>query len=205
MRFAFFLFVPICAGYLGCTSNRAPSPANAKTPQTAASSPSATPDSSSGVVTAALIVFEQPKPPFTIDSLMTTLKQRVPYACTRTQWVGFTTVIPQIRINSPTPIVLQINDDPEYVPDEIEELVPEAKNAFGQQVAARIARCRVRLEVMGVEPNQAAVRDKSVTVVATTQLDPSVAPVKDILKTVADTIHGYVFDTVHGKWQYAAP
>jgi hypothetical protein len=58
---------------------------------------------------------------------------------------------------------------------------------------------------MGPETNPPQLKDKSIDVIATTTLDPSVAPLKDVLKVVADTVHGYVFDTVNGKWQYAAP
>ena len=198
-----FLLVTICAAQLACASKSA-TPTSANTSPPIASLPTPSPGSS-GVVSAGLIVFEQPKPPFTIDSLITALEKQLPYSCSRTQWVGFTTTIPQIRIDAPTPIFLQINDDPEDVPAETKELVRDAKKAFGPAIAAKIARCRVRLEVMGAEPNQVAVKDKSINVVAATQLDPSVSPAKDVLKTVADTVHGYVFDSVHGKWQYAAP
>jgi len=118
--------------------------------------------------------------------------------------VGLTTTIPQIRIDAPTPIFLQIDDDPETVPDESKELASDAKKTFGADVAAKIARCRVRLEVMGPDIGEVSIKDKSINVTAATQLDPSVAPAKDVLKIVADTVHGFVFDTVHGNWQYAA-
>ena len=112
--------------------------------------------------------------------------------------------VPQIRIDTPTPIFLQIDDDPDVVPDETKELVSDAKTTFGPAVAAKIARCRVRLEVMGPDIGETSVTDKSINVVAATQLDPSVAPAKDVLKTVADVVHGFIFDSVNGKWQYAS-
>lgn len=195
-----FLLITICAVYPGCASNSATS-SNIKTAPVS-SSPSPSPGSAG--VAAALIIFEQSKPPITIDGLLTALQKRLPYNCSRTQWVGFTTTIPQIRIDTPIPIFLQINDDPEDVPAETEELVPDAKATFGPTIAAKIARCRVRLEVMGPETNPPQVKDKSIDVMATTTLDPSV-PAKDVLKVVADTVHGYVFDSVNGKWEYAAP
>lgn len=200
-----FLLIAVFTAYPSCARTTSTAITNTNASPVAVNSPDATPTSSSGVVAVAEIIFEQPNPPFTIDTLMTVLQKRLPYACARTQWVGFTTVIPQIRIDAPTPMILQIDDDPEYVPDEIKELAAAAVKAFGPKIAAKIARCRVRLEVMSVEPSQAVVKDKTINVVATTQLDPSVAPVKDVLKTTADTVHGYVFDNVRGKWQYAAP
>jgi hypothetical protein len=196
------LLVAMCVGHFGCASNGMTS-SNTNSAQQASSSPA--PSSGSSGIADALIVFEQSKPPITIDSLLAALQKRLPYNCSRTQWVGFTMTIPQIRIDAPTPIFLQINDDPEYVPAETKELVTDAKVTFGPLIAAKIARCRVRLEVMGPETNPPQVKEKSIEVIATSTLDPSVAPVKDVLKVVADTVHGYVFDEVNGKWQYAAP
>jgi hypothetical protein len=202
-RFATFVLIAMFAAAVGCTQRGEMLTMRSATSATATPSPS--PAVSSGVVAAALIPFEQPKSPFTIDSLLTELQKRVPYKCSRTQWAGFTTVIPQIRIDTPTSMFLQISDDPETVADENKELVPDAQKIFGPSVAAKIARCRVRLEVMGPDAGDVAVKDKSINVTATTQLDPSVAPAKDVLKIVANAVHGYVFDTVNGKWQYAAP
>ena len=196
------LLVMMWVVQLGCASNSMNS-GGTNTAQRVSSSPSPSPGSSS--IAAALIVFEQSKPPVTIDGLLAALQKRLPYNCSRTQWDGFTTTIPQIRIDAPTPIFLQINDEPEDVPAETKELVPDAKKTFGPAIAAKIARCRVRLEIMGPETNPPQVKDKTIEVIATTTLDPSVAPLKDVLKVVADTVHGYVFDSVNGKWQYAAP
>jgi len=202
-RFASFVLIATFVGHLGCSSRSETLTSRPNTSAVATASPS--PPVSSGAIAAALIPYEQPKPPLTIDSLLAELQKQLPYKCSRTQWVGFTTVIPQIRIDAPTPIFLQISDDPETVPDETKELVPAAKITFGPTVAAKIAGCRVRLEVMGPDVGDVTVKDKSINVIAATQLDPSVSPAKDVLKIVADTVHGYVFDTVNDKWQYAAP
>jgi hypothetical protein len=188
-------------GYLGCNS-RSETPTNSPKPATAAS---ASPEVSSGGVAAALIPFEQPKPPFTIDNLLVELQKRLPYKCSRTKWVGFTMVVEQIRIDTPIPIFLQFSDDPETVRDETKEDLAAAQKAFGPAVATKLARCRIRLEVMGPSVGEVAVNDKSIEVTAVTRLDPGVAPTKDVLKIVADTVHGYVFDCVNGNWQYAAP
>ena len=201
-RLISLIVIATFVAYLGCSSRSETLTNRPITSSAATSSPS--PIVSSGGVAAALIPFAQPKPPFTIDTLLTELQKRLPYKCSRTKWVGLTMVIEQIRIDAPTPIFLQISDDPETVPDETKELVPDAQKAFGPAVATRIARCRVRLEVMGPEIGEVTVKDKSINVIAATQLDPSVAPAKDVLKVVADTVHGYVFDCVNGKWQYAA-
>jgi hypothetical protein len=201
-RVTSFVLTATFVAYLGCAS----------TSETLSNRPNASPGTtpsplpaSSGSIAAALIPFEQPKLPFTIDTLLTELQKRLPYKCSRTQWVGFTTVIPQIRIDAPTPIFLQFSDDPETVRDETKEDLAAAQKAFGPAVATKLARCRVRLEVMGPDIGDTAVRDKSIEVTAVTRLDPSVSPAKDVLKIVADTVHGYVFDCVNGKWQYAAP
>jgi hypothetical protein len=202
-RLASLLLMMTFVAAFGCASRSEMLTNRSATP--VAPTPSPSPSASSGVVAAALIPFEQPKPPFTIDTLLTELQKRLPYKCSRTQWVGLTTVIPQIRVDTPIPIFLQISDDPESVADENKDLAPDAQKTFGAAVVAKIARCRVRLEVMGPDTGDVAVKDKSVNVTATTRLDPSVAPAKDVLKIVADTIHGCVFDAVNDKWEYAAP
>jgi hypothetical protein len=193
-----FVLIIIFAAYLGCSSHIETRPY-----VSAAATPSPSPVSSGGIA-AALIPFEQPKSPFTIDTLLTELQKRLPYKCSRTQWVGFTSVIPQIRIDTPTPIFLQFSDDPETVKEETKEDLAAAQKEFGPDVATKLARCRVRLEVMGPDIGDTSVQDKSVEVTSVTRLDPSVSPAKDVLKIVADTVHGYIFDCVNDKWQYAA-
>src|SRR5262252_4185753 len=145
-RVAWLFLIATFVAYFGCASRS--EPLNSRPNSFSSGTPSPSPVSSGGVA-AALIPFEQPKTPFTIDSLLTELQKRLPYKCSRTQWVGLTTTIPQIRIDAPTPIFLQIDDDPETVPDESKELASDAKKTFGADVAAKIARCHVRLEVMG--------------------------------------------------------
>ena len=201
-RIAPFVLTATLVGHFGCASQSAYLPRRPDTAPVAAPSPSPV---SSGSIAAALIPFEQPKPPLTIDTLLAELQKRLPYKCSRTQWVGFTTVIPQIRIDTPTPIFLQFSDDPETVREETQEDLADAQKAFGPAVATKIARSRVRLEVMGPDIGDTTIKDKSIEVNAVTQLDPGIAPAKDVLKIVADTVHGYVFDCVNGKWQYAAP
>jgi hypothetical protein len=197
-----FVLITTLVCHFGCASRSENLLRRPNTSPVGAPSPSPV---SSGSIAAALIPFEQPKPPFTIDTLLAELQKRLPYKCSRTQWVGFTTVIPQIQIDAPTPIFLQFSDDPETVREETKEDLADAQKAFGPAVATKIAQCRVRLEVMGPDIGDTTIKDKSIEVNAVTQLDPGIAPAKDVLKVVADTVHGYVFDCVNGKWQYAAP
>jgi hypothetical protein len=199
-----FLIV-VCGAHAGCIRKAAAPTDTIKTDPTISSSPSATPIISSEILSAAEIVFEQPNPPFTIETLRAMLRKRLKYPCTLTKRAGSNSDLQQLRIETPTPVILQLDNNPVGLQDEIKEFAASATQIFGPDTAAKITRCRARLLVLGVEPGKAAVRDQAIVVVAAPQLDPGIAPVRDVLQTIADTVHGYVFDYVHGRWQYAAP
>jgi hypothetical protein len=195
----------VCVAHAGCIQKAPARTDTVKTDPIISSSPSAIPILSSEILLSAEIIFEQPNPPFTIETLGAMIRKRLKYQCTLTKRAGPNSDLQQLRIETPTPVILQIDNNPESLQDEINEFAASAIQTFGPETAAKITRCRARLLVLGVDPGKAAVKDQAIVVVAAPQLDPGIAPVRDVLQIIADTVHGYVFDYVHGRWQYAAP
>ncbi|HKR59218.1 MAG TPA: hypothetical protein VJS64_05750 [Pyrinomonadaceae bacterium] len=157
----------------------------------------------SGSVVAAQVIFRQSSPPIDLEDLLARLQTRLSYPCSRTKWVGLTTTIPQIRISTPTLMFLQIEDDPSYVPEEIREIAETAKESFDAATASRIAKCDVRIDILGPAIDSPLQDKRSLEVGAAKLLDPSRPEIDATLRVIADTVGGYVYDNVNGKWLYA--
>jgi len=158
----------------------------------------------SGAIAAADVIFDNASSPTDIDTLFAKLQGRIEYPCTRVEWVGFTMTIQQIRIGTPTPMFLQIEDDPSFVPAEIKEMAKTAEGALGRRVADQIAKCRSRITVLGPAIDAHLQEKDSIVVVGATRLDPSMPQIEATLKAIADILGGYVYDDVNGKWRYAS-
>jgi len=152
------------------------------------------------MIAAAHIVYDNTKRAPTLQELLTHLKSELPYEVSLTEWKGFTTVIPQVLIAMPSPITIQIDDDPEYVPAEIEELSQQASEVFDSEAVEAIRRCQSRLDIMSTTPTRVEEDSEALHVYAQTDLDPEAYGVTQVLFSLANFVSGYVYDCVNGRW-----
>jgi hypothetical protein len=138
------------------------------------------------MLAAATIPYDPEELDLTLEDLREHLAANLPYECTLTEWEGFTMTIPQVRVATAVPLVIQIADDPKYVPEDLAGLADEAEGVLSGDWVQLLRRCRARLDVMEAEEDL--------------QLDPIQPDVEAVLIEIARFVDGLVHDNVNGEW-----
>ena len=152
------------------------------------------------MIAAAHVIFDGSNDTRDLAEILSHLQNKIPFPCSLTEWQGYSMVIPQIRVETHVPLTIQIDDDPEYVPEEIQELAAEAVGILSIEDVEKLRRCRVRLDIMSANPPRIEETDESISLYAETDLDPADDDVQRVLSALANFMRGYVFDCVNGKW-----
>jgi len=148
---------------------------------------------------AAQIAFNADAFPVDLDSLSRIVSENCSIRVSRTEWKGYATVIPQILVHTTVPFTIQIDDDPEYVPDEIDEWPDEDDVHLTQEEIAHLKLCRCRLDVMTTVAPPVIENDKSIAVIATgNDVDPREDETHKVLSTIAKELNGFIHDCVNG-------
>lgn len=147
---------------------------------------------------AAQIIFNNRSNPTDLDKLMGFLAKVVTHRVSKTQWVGFSTAIPQLLVETTPPFTIQIEDDPGYVPEEIAEIVDNEEEPLSPSQRERLRQCNVRLDVMSTVPPPSGESSSGIFVIAQTNLDPSLPVVAHVLESIAKHLNGFVVDCVNG-------
>jgi len=138
------------------------------------------------MLAAACIPYDPEEQDFTLEDLREHLAANLPYECALTQWEGFSETIPQVRVATAVPLIIQIEDDPEYVPEELAGLAEEAEGVLAEDWVQLLRRCTARLDVTEAEEE--------------VQLDPTQPDVEAVLIEIARFVDGLVHDNVNGEW-----
>jgi len=152
------------------------------------------------MISSAFIIYNDVNSPVSLEQISKHLKKSAPYTCSFTEWQGFTTTIPQLRIETAPPLTIQINSDPEYVPAEIEELAERAEGILDAELIEVIKGCNSRLEIMSATPIRVEAEEKTISVYAETSLDPELQGVTAVLFLLAAYLGGYLYDCVNARW-----
>lgn len=134
----------------------------------------------------ATIPYDPEEQDFTLEDLREHLAANLPFECTLTRWQGFSETIPQVRVATAIPLIIQIEDDPDYVPEELAGLADEAEGVLSEDWIQTLRRCTARLDVMEAHEE--------------TQLDPTQPDVEAVLIEIARFVDGLVHDNVNGEW-----
>ncbi len=138
------------------------------------------------MLAAATIPYDPEEQDFTLEDLRDHLAANLPYECALTEWQGFSEAIPQMRVATAVPLIVQIEDDPEYVPEELAGLADEAEGLLSGDWIELLRRCTARLDVMEADEE--------------TRLDPTQPDVEAVLIEIARFVDGIVHDNVNGEW-----
>lgn len=138
------------------------------------------------MLAAACIPYDPEEQGFTLEDLRDHLAANLPYECALTQWEGFSETVPQVRVATAVPLIIQIEDDPEYVPEEMAGLAEEAEGVLAEDWVQLLRRCTARLDVTEADEE--------------TQLDPTQPDVEAVLIEIARFVDGLVHDNVNGEW-----
>ena len=138
------------------------------------------------MLAAATIPYDPEEQDFTLEELREHLATNLPYECTLTEWQGFSETIPQVRVATAVPLTIQIEDDPEYVPEEMAGLAEEGEGVLSENWLELLRRCTARLDVMEADEE--------------TRLDPTQPDVEAVLVEIARFLDSLVHDNVNGEW-----
>jgi hypothetical protein len=150
---------------------------------------------------AATIPFDPEERNFTLQDLRDHLSAHLAVECTLAEWQGFSRTVPQVRVATAVPLTIQIEDDPEYVPDDLADLADRAVGLLSAEWVAALRRCAAKLEVMEAdlalpEPDE----EGALHLMAETRLDPSHPDVEAVLVEVARFAGSLAYDNVNDEW-----
>lgn len=151
------------------------------------------------MIAAAQVIFKNDKGDACLEWLLEQLP-KVGVSCTRTEWRGYTMVVPQLLIAArPIAFTIQVDEDPGYVPGEIRELAEQARPQLGPDVHDGLLQCDTRLDVMSSSSANPQATGAAVVVVARTDLDPARPEVEHVLLVLAKLTSGFVLDCVNNR------
>ena len=135
---------------------------------------------------AATIPFDPEERNFTLQELRDHLSAHLAVECTLVEWQGFSRTVPQVRVATAVPLTIQIEDDPDIVPDEIEDLADRAGSALSPDWVEAVRQCTARLD--GQEADTGPT------------LDPSHPDVESVVIEIARFVDSVVYDNVNDEW-----
>ena len=157
------------------------------------------------MISAALVPL---RAPLTLDDIEEQLRQTLPYDCHRVEWVGYSITIPQIRVETPVPLTIQV-DSGDYVQEECAEMADDAadEGALSDEHLDLLRDCTARLDIQSADydGNRQEAADGSIVIFARTDLDPATPEVRQVLLSLASLSRGPVLDCVNGEWLLPPP
>jgi hypothetical protein len=156
------------------------------------------------MISAALVPFDARSNPLTLDRIEEHLRESVPFPCVPTEWVGYGATIPQLRVETPVALTIQIDEDPDYVPEELRELADEAESedSLPADLIEFLRSATARLDIQSADytGNQEVAADGGFVVYARSDLDPLVPEVEDVLLALSQLSGGPVLDCLNDRW-----
>ena len=98
------------------------------------------------------MIFDNSQRRLTLPDIFSQLRDSVGFDCTMTEWRFGESVVRQIRVGTVPPIALQLDEHPDIVPEEIQEMLDSDGDFFDETSLTAARRCRSRVEVVSCEP-----------------------------------------------------
>jgi hypothetical protein len=154
---------------------------------------------------AATIPYDPEAQELTLEDLRDHLAATLDVECTLTEWQGFDLTIQQVRVATEVPLTIQIEDDPDYVPDDLADLVDRAEGFLSEEWVEALRRCGAKLDIMEADteadvPLPEPDDEGTIELAATTRLDPSQPDVEAVLIEIARFVDSLAYDNVNDEW-----
>lgn len=115
------------------------------------------------------------------------------------EWRGFGLVVPQLLVLTPVPFLIQIENDPAWVPQENLEFGEWAGLSRGSAIFSQLEKCDARLAIQSAQLDQVIIREKSLVISTLgTAVDPKNPEISAVLAIVGRNINGLLNDCVNG-------
>ncbi len=150
------------------------------------------------MITSAHICYESAGTHIDLASLADLIETRTTFKVVKTEWRGFGQVVPQLMVLTSTPFLVQIEDDPSWVPDENREFAEWAGLSEDSELYLKLSRCDARLAIQSTDQDQVAITNESITVFSFgCAVDPKDHEISNVLKLIGKNISGILNDCVN--------
>jgi len=149
------------------------------------------------MISSAHICYESSKNNVELKSVAVLIEQNTSWKTILTEWSDCGIVIPQLIVLTPTPFVIQIEDDPEWVPVENKEFTEWAGLSEEDELYLKLSRCDARLAIQSTAPGQTILTGKEIIAFAFDYaVDPKNGEISNVLAIVGKEISGVLNDCV---------
>ena len=150
------------------------------------------------MITSAHICYESSKNNLELQLLGTLIEKNTNWKTMPTEWSDCGIVIPQLIVLTPTPFIIQIENDPEWVPEENKEFAEWAGLSEEDELFLKLSRCDARLAIQSTAPDQITFTGKEVIAFAFGGVvDPRNSEISNVLEIVGKEISGVLNDCVN--------
>ena len=152
------------------------------------------------MISSAHICYESTEVHVELGSISEQVENNTNWKTVFTEWSGFGVVVPQLMVLTPTPFIIQIEKDPEWVPEENREFAEWAGLSEDNELYRKLSRCDARLAIQSITPDQVTTTGQEMFVFAFGDtVDPKSIEVSEVLKIIGKKISGVLHDCVNDE------
>ncbi|MFT0635828.1 hypothetical protein ACMFY5_27595 [Pseudomonas sihuiensis] len=150
------------------------------------------------MITSAHICYESSKTNLELQLLGTLIEQNTSWETMPTEWSDCGIVIPQLIVLTPIPFIIQIENDPDWVPEENKEFAEWAGLSEEDELFLKLSRCDARLAIQSIAPDQITLTGKEIIAfVFGGVVDPRNSDISNVLAIIGKEISGVLNDCVN--------
>ena len=150
------------------------------------------------MISSAHICYESSKNNVELKSVAVLIEHNTSWKTIPTEWSDCGIVIPQLVVLTPTPFVIQIENDPEWVSVENKEFAEWAGLSEEDELYLKLSRCDARLAIQSTAPDQTILTGKEIIAFAFGgAVDPKNGDISNVLAIVGKEISGVLNDCVN--------
>lgn len=151
------------------------------------------------MITSAHICFDSREHKVTLHAIAALIESTTEWATSSTERQGGGLVVPQLLVRTPVPFLIQIEDDPEWVPEENLEFGEWAGFGPGSEIHLQLSECDSRLAIQSTMPEQVSSDGNSLVVSGSgAAVDPRDPDIYAVLSVVCRSVGGLLNDCVNG-------
>lgn len=153
------------------------------------------------MISSALIFYDSRQCTIDLQFIAKVIESETQWRVSHTEWKGFGLIIPQVLVHTSIPFVIQIEDDPEWVPESNLECAEMAGLSKNSEIFVHLTQCDARLAIQSAMPDQVIDDGTSLTVVTLGDaVDPKDPEIETVLLTLGRKMNGLLEDCVNGCW-----
>ena len=152
------------------------------------------------MISSAHICYESSEAHVELQSIAEHVESNTNWKTISTEWIDFGVVVPQLMILTLIPFIIQIENDPEWAPEESREFAEWAGLSEDNELYLKLSRCDARLAIQSTTPDQTTLTGKEMIVFAFGgAVDPRNNEISNVLKIIGKKLSGVLNDCVNDE------